>query len=343
MGKGKKILKTAAIILIVLAVLVLSFTVYMSLEIKGEPSKSIFNESDVFESADISSLIKEEGKDFQILLFSDIQLSGNIISDQKALKLVDQLVQEINPDFIMTTGDNAMMPFSDIVTKKLISQMESYQIPWGVTFGNHDSEGRPDRTWFGNQYENAAYSLFKAGPSNIQGIGNYVINIVNKKSDPIYSLIMMDSNTNRVYEDGKDYDYIYDNQISWYEWVVKGQPEVPSMLFFHIPLPEFKQAVSQWENGEIDRSSGFGENHEDVFCAPVNTGFFDKIKTLDSTTHMFNGHDHINSLSVLFEGIRMTYGLKTGPCSYSEKEMQGATLITIKDGTNEVIVEHLYR
>ena len=34
---------------------------------------------------------------------------------------------------------------------------------------------------------------------------------------------------------------------------------------------------------------------------------------------------------------------KTGPGSYSEEEMQGATLITIADGTNEVTVEHIYR
>ena len=55
------------------------------------------------------------------------------------------------------------------------------------------------------------------------------------------------------------------------------------------------------------------------------------------------GHDHVNSLSVEYKGVRLTYGLKTGPTCYSDEDMEGATLITIMDGTNEVVVEHVYR
>ena len=339
----KAIVKTAIIIVITLAVLAAGFGIYMLTGPKGEASPEIWDKAQGFDTAAIKTLTKQDGTDFTILLLSDVQLSGAFWDDKGSLELVDELVAEVLPDLIMTTGDNAMMPLSDIFTKKFIAQMESYEIPWGVVFGNHDSEGRPDRAWFGNQYENAAYSLFSSGPANLQGIGNYVINIADAQGEPIYSMIMLDSNVKRKYDNGeKYYDYIYPDQIEWYGQVVKAQPDVPSMLIFHIPLPEFADAQTAWEAGNASAVQGFGENHEKV-CAPLeNTGLFDKVKSLDSTTHIFCGHDHINSLSVEYEGVRLTYDLKTGTGSYSEDSMQGATAITINDA-GEVTVAHLYK
>jgi hypothetical protein len=339
--KGIRVLiKVFVVIFAVAALLFISYEVYMSKEVIGEPVEYVWQESDTFDPTSVSQLVKKDGEDFQILLFSDIQLAGNPFGDPGALSHVDDLVNEVQPDFIMTTGDNTAWLFSDVVVEKLISQMETYEIPWGVTLGNHDSEGRADREWYGNQYADAKFSVFEAGPSNIHGIGNYVVNVVDENSEPVYALIMLDSNTTRKYDDGVDYDYIYDDQIAWYKWAALGQPDVPSMLFFHIPLPEFDEAITQWRAGELD---GFGEINEAVCDAPVNTGLFDTAKELGSTTHIFVGHDHVNCLSVEYEGIRLTYGLKTGPTSYYNKDLQGATLITIKDGTNEVIVEYLYR
>ena len=43
-----------------------------------------------------------------------------------------------------------------------------------------------------------------------------------------------------------------------------------------------------------------------------------------------------------WEGIRMTYVLKTGPGSYSDKDLQGGTLVTIDAGTQEVSLEHIH-
>ena len=339
----KTIVKTIIIILITLTALATVFGIYMLTGPKGEASPEIWDESQGFDTSTIKTLTKQDGQDFTILLLSDVQLSGAFWDDKDSLKLVDELVGEVKPDLIMTDGDNAMGPFSDIVTKKFIAQMESYELPWGVVFGNHDSEGRPDRTWFGNQYENADYSLFSSGPENLQGIGNYVINIADTQGEPIYSMIMLDSNVKRKYDNGKKYyDYIYPDQIEWYEQVIKAQSDVPSLLIFHIPLPEFADAQAGWETGDASAVQGFGENHETV-CAPLeNTGLFDKVKELGSTKYIFCGHDHINSLSVEYEGIRLTYGLKTGTGSYSEDEMQGATVITINNA-GEVTVEHLYK
>ena len=55
--------------------------------------------------------------------------------------------------------------------------------------------------------------------------------------------------------------------------------------------------------------------------------FWNKIKELSSTVWIFAGHDHVNSSSLVYEGIRLTYGVKTG--TYDYHSTQGGTLISI--------------
>lgn len=315
----------------------------------GRPSTEVWFKDDVFSEDAIKRITKKSGEDFTILLFSDTQLEGSPSNDKKVLELIDTLVTKYSPSMIMTTGDNTSSQRAHFLAKKLVKQLSGYGIPWGVTLGNHDSEGMADREWHGNLYESAENSLFSMGPSNIHGIGNYTVLIQDESNNPVYSLIMMDSNETRIYPDGKgSYDFIYPDQIDWYQWVVEGvdnmfETAVPSMLFFHIPLPEFRDAYNAVEEGKVDESDFFGENREDVFAARINTGLFQRVLESGGTTHIFSGHDHINNLSVPWQGVQLTYGLKTGPTSYWDQSMQGATLITVKDATNEVVIEHIYQ
>lgn len=85
---------------------------------------------------------------------------------------------------------------------------------------------------------------------------------------------------------------------------------------------------------------GFGEKRETVCCPSVNSGFFQVIKDLDSTKNVIVGHDHINCYSVLYEGVRLTYGLKTGDRCYANDDLNGGTLLTITD--NGVKTEHKF-
>lgn len=334
-----RVLMAAGIVILMLAG---TYSVAKAIGVKGEPSVEAWSPTEQFDPADIRRVVKRDGEDFTILLFSDIQIGANIFRDTRALRMMDGLVDRADPDLILTAGDNTYLFFSGMMTHTIVKKMESYGIPWAVTLGNHDSEGIADRNWVGNQYTGAQNSLFDMGPVNVSGVGNYVINIADEDGQAVYSLIMMDSNVQRRYEDGRDYDYIHPDQIDWYEWVVGGLGDVPSMLFFHIPLPEYNDVKAMWLAGELDPETSFGEDRERVCSAPVNSGMFDKVLELGNTTHIFVGHDHINSLSAEYKGVRLTYGLKTGPACYADDDMQGATLITVKNGTNEVTVEHIY-
>ena len=73
----------------------------------------------------------------------------------------------------------------------------------------------------------------------------------------------------------------------------------------------------------------FGGKSEGVCCAPANNGFFDLMLRLNSTKNVICGHDHVNSYSIPYKGIRLTYALKTGEACYWEPEKSGGTTLTI--------------
>lgn len=343
MKKYIKILLFSLPILLIVIFTSISFVNNTNIKLlHGAESSVTWVESDSLDLEDIFTF--DIGNDnIDILLLSDIQIGTK--NGYEVFDLIDELVEENKPDLILTLGDNTSGPLSHVYAKELIKHMEQYGIPWAVTIGNHDSEGIADRRWFGNAYDESEHSLFQMGPNTIEGTGNFVINIESNK-DHVYSLIMMDSNGLTKYDDGRDYDVIHEDQILWYEWLMRELPiaygtSVESMLFFHIPIPEFEEAKEEFLNYNGDDPTIFGVAKESVFSPPVNSGLFNSILEYNSTTHIFVGHDHVNSFSYPYQGIQFTYGLKTGYNSYHDKDNNGATLLSIsKDG---VSIKHLYK
>jgi 3',5'-cyclic AMP phosphodiesterase CpdA len=324
----------------------------------GKPSTELwFPDSAYDESAVRDFRIGPLGS-FRILVLSDIQLEANPFKDPKSLSILASLVREAKPDLILTTGDNSAGPFSRMRAKKLVSVMEKLGPPWGVVLGNHDSEGGADRPWLGKLYGSAGNSVFREGPSTIHGVGNYSLNIRDREGRIAYCLVLLDSNSMRIYPDGrKGYDLVYPDQIAWYEWLVRGVSAarygaydpgtgkvVPSFLVMHIPVPEFTDAIGAWERGELDDGPVFGVKNEEPCVPYANSGLFGAALLLGSTTDILVGHDHVNNVSLPWKGIRLTYGTKTGPGSYSRPDLQGGTLITIheEDGKYIARTEHLY-
>ena len=335
----KIILISSAVILIFAIVVMLSLLVIQH----GLESTSIWHKTDSYTSEKVNSLMMKPDEDYRILVLSDTQMGAlRPLNNKKVLNLIGNIIEEQQPDLVVTTGDNVQSIYQGKVVKQFVAKMESLNVLWAVTLGNHDSEYSVDRQWHGNVYESAENSLFDMGPANVDGIGNYQLNIKSPEGNIVQSLIMLDSHAKRKYETGKDYDYIHQNQLEWYKWVTEGLNSetgqtVPSLLFFHIPLIEFQEAIDDSTTNIV-----FGEQNEKVYSAPLSSGLFELIKELRSTTHIFNGHDHINNLSVIYEGIQMTYGLKSGPSSYYKKHLQGGTLITIKKDSYEIEIEHIY-
>lgn len=296
-------------------------------------------------------LEKTPGKDFVVLNLTDVQLHDmESFGEAGALAKanIEKLVADTKPDLVTLTGDNAWNSLSYL---ELIKVMESLDIPWAPVMGNHDGQGTPGEFWCAYQFANAKNCLFKFGPSEM-GYGNYIINIT-ENGKIVHTLFMMDTHSG-VEEDGingkadSGYDNLWPAQFDWYKWAVNGIAKlaghtVESTCMFHIPLVEYdiayKATYDVASNTYIDEyaQNSFGVNHEGVCCATANNGFFALCKELGSTKNIIVGHDHVNCSSILWDGIRLSYGLKCGSGCYWESGMNGGTTLSINsDGVGTV-------
>ncbi len=314
-------------------------------------------------SADYAvELQKDPAKDFVVLNLADIQLSPDLVfaeAGEYTEDMLTRLINETNPDLITLTGDNST---SDVGYMRLIEFLDSFKIPWAPVMGNHDggNGAKLHEGWDAYLLSQSEYCLFKFGPKGM-GYGNYIINIT-ENGKVIHSLFMMDSHSsaddteasriNRGPNGESGYDFFWANQLDWYEWAVKGIAQtagntVQSSVFMHIPPIETRYArdlmcvnVSPDPNGtdyqlkEEYRDGNFGSLTEGVCSPEGNNGFFDLALSLGSTKDMIYGHDHVNSLSVVYKGIRLSYGLKSSHGSYWNADFMGGSLLSIhSDGT----------
>lgn len=310
----------------------------------GEKHVQVWSASDEFDISNVQTVEKQADKPFKIMLIADIQLWSNPADNKKAYEQVEKLVNKTNPDLILTLGDNVSGASSRFLLKNFIDFMEEFEIPWAPVFGNHDNEiPMTTLNWQGDKYEQAEHCLFKKGPSNLYGCGNYAINIT-ENGKPIQTLFLFDNGRHIEYNNGEKHEiYMGYEQIAWYEWNVKGIENavgntVPSMTFSHFAQPEMLEAIEKYAvHNEKDGSYTIPPEYGSGKCtylpcaSPVKSGFFDKCKELGSTKYIFCGHDHENTASVTADGITMEFGLKTGPspAPWNGAEHTGATVVTI--------------
>ena len=319
-----------------------------------------WSREDEFTSEAYIELEKEAGKDFVILNLADVQLDDDELYEalgEESMALVAKLIEDKEPDLITLSGDNA---WGTMTYLKLIELVDSYGIPWAAVMGNHDGQGCMSEFWAAYHLAEAENSLFQFGPDGM-GYGNYVINIT-ENGKIIHSVYMMDTHNNREYningETVKGYDHLWDDQIDWYKWCVEGTnaiagKTVESTVIMHIPVYEYFDA---WYavSSDVDDANGnlgtidpayadiaSGRRGEYGGHPPVSNGFFTLCKELGSTKNMVVGHDHVNSSSIVHEGIRLTYGLKLGEGCYFEEGMTGGTTLSIhSDGS--ATTKHCY-
>ncbi len=291
---------------------------------------------------------KEPDKDFIILNLADIQCHDSEAFSEVGEfyeETVDRLIQKTKPNLITLTGDNAFDPFAYL---RLIRFIESYNIPWAPVMGNADHTGLVSEFWAAYQLSQAKNCLFKCGPENM-GYGNYIINIA-ENGRVVHTLFMMDTHHEDEMQQGS-YDHFYKEQISWYEWAVKGIAAeagriVPSSVFMHIPVPEYLDAwnsICNSQTGELcppyDKAE-FCKYQEQIGAPKFNYGFFELCKSLGSTRNMLCGHEHINCFAINYQGINLVYTMKTGYGCYWEHKTHGGTVLAINSSGDTQVQQH---
>ena len=299
-------------------------------------------------------------EEFKVVQFSDIHIGAGWMchgKDLKALNAVAAMVTEEKPDLVIVTGDIAYpIPVqagtSDNLeeAKLFATLMENLGVYWTVTFGNHDTEAysKYDRAQIADFYENSGfkYCLFKSGPEDIDGFGNNVINIKNSKGEITQSIFTFDSHAylnHDILGFGYDYDNIRESQVEWYRECVKNftaynrsvsnmeNPVPKSTAFFHIPLKEYQDAWYEYlnngfkdtENAKLIEGTA-GEGGIIVYPGVGEDSLFEAMLELDSTKGVFCGHDHDNSFTMEYKGIRLCYGMSVDYLAYIGISGRGA-------------------
>lgn len=304
--------------------------------------------------------------DFKILQLTDIHLGGSVLSygkDIQALEAVYELIDRTRPDFVIVTGDlvfpvgYASFSFNNTApVQQFAALMRNLGVPWAFTYGNHDTESYAassaqdlNELYKKLSWKTSKTLLYPYIQPDITGRNNQVIELRNQDHSVNHLLFLLDSNA--YTESGfNKYDYIHEDQVAWYEeQILRVEREeghmVPSLVFFHIPLQEYREAYQLYLDGSDQVTCYFGSNEEsgygEVCCSDYPSQLFDKAKELGSTTGFFCGHDHYNNISLEYQGIRLTYGMSIDylamPGIARDTKQRGATLITIhEDGSSDI-------
>lgn len=338
----------------------------------GKESEIVFSYEDPFVLDSSPILQKDPEKDFVVLNLTDIQLTDHDLSPFTPVAVqtflyIDELIKRTNPSLITISGDIGCGYAR--ATHAIATFIDSYGIPFAPVFGNHDHEiHSADANYTAEIFASYEHCLFQKGPKNL-GVGNYMIHIM-EGTRLVHTFFMMDSHDHATFKvDGEEvygYDHFWNGenqQLDWYYWAVNGitayQGEVvPSTVIAHIPLVQFKDAFENawdydkapnpydcedYKNGCYKYDTAFGVFWDGkVNSAPVDNGFFALMQAMGSTEHFIVGHDHTNNYSVMYEGIRLTYALKTGAGCYWNKRLNGGTTITVgSDGHATVAHEYI--
>ena len=317
---------------------------------------------DMREEDYVIKFYKERGRDFVILNLTDVQFNDlfDLFGKRNLTEnTIKRLVEEVKPDLITLTGDQVWGLRTKRSLRYLCKLMDGFNIPWAPILGNHDCSGKADKEYTAAHYIRSENCLFRKGPKNLFGCGNYCINICLAEGGNeriVHSLFFMDTGGRSEYlvrgeagvkEKIVRYDNVKYNQINWYKNMlgefrrVNGGVMPPSSVFIHIPIIQYSAAYDLWRTSGFDPSMGFGENNENISCPPVDNGFFAMIKALGSTKNVICGHDHTNCASILYEGVRLTFALKTGDRCYWKEGLSGGTKITMDD-EGKTSIEHIF-
>lgn len=378
------------VLLITLLIIVVLFGICAIINVIGIKSNKSFIENSIkpieYESQ-LAPELDENGyytfttdEDFKVVQLTDVHIGGGFMcikKDNMALNAVAAMVTEEKPDLVIVTGDIAYpVPFqagtfnNKTGAEMFAELMEKLGVYWAPAFGNHDTEvysfyTREDIAKVYNNKEKYPHCLFQSGPEDIDGVGNYVINVKKTDGNIAQSFYMFDSHSyigNELLGGIMwNYDCIHANQIEWYKNQVAALTEEnggitpKSLAFFHIPLLEMQNAYYEYRDNDFNDTENVtynygkaGETGDIVYSSQENNGMFDAFLSEGSTQGVFFGHDHLNNFSLNYKGIDLTYGYSVDYLAYSGISkfgaQRGCTVITVKpDGSYESQLENYYQ
>lgn len=268
--------------------------------------------------------VRKDGS-FRILHLTDIQ--DTMYPNEDTLKLIDALLVKAKPDLVVLTGDQ-LKGYSlyfklfkkqgvEMAIRRLMSCMEKRHVPYVVTFGNHDVQCGMDNEKQEQIYQKLRYCHCVNG-------GTFSVNI-KQQDKTVFRLYLMDSG--HQMQKGS-YLPPENKNLHWLKENLRMYQDVPSIVFQHIPLTEYRKC----KNVQV---------HEPI-CSAIENEEFQILKKYGNVLGVFCGHDHKNDFLEKYEGIDLAYTPSCGFASYGNGVFRGGRLIVL-DTTTKSYTTKIYR
>ena len=268
---------------------------------------------------------------FKIAQFTDTHYIHGDARADTVIKNIRHVMETERPDLVMLTGDVIYGKPAEQSYRDVLDTIAAYGVPFGVVFGNHDDEQGLDRAALLRLTQSYPLNVTRTEPG-IHGFSNYALPIAGHAGPDTAAVIYcFDSNAYSQINGIKGYDYIHGGQVEWYRRTSRaltaahGGTPLPAYAFFHIPLPEYSDAVA-------DEDAPFVGTRKERPCVPaLNSGLFTAMKECGDVRATFVGHDHSNDYAVLWHGILLAYGRFSGGNTVYNDLPNGARLIELHE------------
>ena len=296
---------------------------------------------------------------FKIMQIADTQEIPAVSPD--TLSLINNALDREKPDLVIFTGDQ-IKGYSKKFKKDpaiiestidiLVEPIAKRNIPFMVTYGNHDAQCGVDNR---GQYKfYAKYDNFISGDlRNSDDVGTADIQIYSSTEDkPVFELYIIDSHGKA--KDGAGYAPVDKEQIEWYvsrreQLKAENGDYLPSLVFQHIPVPEFFDVIKKVPKGTKGAVPAYGAHENEYFvlndetiaeggfmlespASPdVNTGEFEAMSEKGDVLGIYVGHDHNNSFVVKYKGVDLGYTQGAGFNVYGPGENRGVRIFELDE------------
>lgn len=299
------------------------------------------------------------GGKFTIMQITDTQEISTVNPD--TIKLISRALDKAKPDLVVFTGDqikgysptfkgNTYHKISRTIAD-LLRPLEERGIPFCVTFGNHDCNcGIPNAEQM---------PIYRAHKGFVGG------NIKSADDPGTFSLSIKDSNGKKTLlllyvidsggkGDNSAYAPVTPERVQWFRAERERLQQengqyLPALVFQHIPLPEYYDALVRVKKGTKGAVEAFYSHSGEYYVLPQealargdfmlespaapdeSTGELDALTEKGDVRGIYVGHDHINSFSLPHRGIQLGYTQGSGFHTYGAGSKRGVRVFTLDE------------
>ncbi len=301
---------------------------------------------------------------FKVVQFNDTQDTHR--TDKRTIELMNKTLDAEQPDFALINGDvitGGMTTELQVMhaLNHVVQPMEQREIPWALTWGNHDEDSLPatgmDEPRMLKFVQSYRHNLNRQDSDNLTGTGNDNLLVRSSRGKhAAFNLWLIDGGryapkeiAGQDFEGYPDWDWIRADQVTWYrersiELEKRFGGKIPSLMFFHIALWEhrFMWFASVDSRTEADHRRALakhkivGERNEDECPGPFNSGMYSALQERGDVKGVFVGHDHINTYVGDYYGILLGYAPGTGFAPYglgnaTKNQLRGARVFELDE------------